>query len=396
MLKKAIRLIKDHSIFAPVLFMVDVLLLSVDLLATIRPRKRNPNKIGIIKLDKLGDYILIRNFFDHIRESKKYKGHHFTLIANIEIKNFAEYLDGGKWDNIIWVDIYKYSSNLFYRFKMSGKIYREGFQTIIAPTYARVFVLEDLITLVSGAKNRIGQTAHSINMKRLERYIGDHFYTSLVSVSNEVIFEFERNRLFFENVIGEGLSAVNLQINYQPKENIVSAEYVVLMPGAADSHRQWSSENFTRLADHLTIEKGLAVILCGAPSERAIGEDIMKHASNPDKVKNEIGSLKMSVLFDTFHHSQFIVSNETGAVHLCAAMDKSVFCISNGNHFGKYTEYPLNLSKKVHYIYPNEIDALMFDKRQIAQMFDYRSNLDINSITIGKVQKEISTASKRH
>ena len=113
------------------------------------------------------------------------------------------------------------------------------------------------------------------------------------------------------------------------------------------------------------------------------------NSNYPDKIRNEVGALGIAELFNTYHHATFIVTNETGAVHINAALDKLVFVISNGNHFKKYTEYPASLGKNIHYIYPKEVDDLMPHYDQIASKFDLKSNLDINTIPIEKVIERI-------
>ena len=390
MLKKTIKLIKSNPFFSPLLFLIDLFLFSIDLFATIGFRKKNPNKICIIKLDKLGDYVLIRNFFYRLRETDQYKNYKFSFIGNKENQKFAEYLDAGLFDKIIWVDIYKYASHPFYRFAISREIYREGFQIAIVPTYGRVLVLDDFVAFATRAAVRIGQHPHSVNIKKWEIKIGNGCYTQLIHVSDDIIFEFERNKLFFEKLTGEDFSNIEPKINYSPPKHQDQGQHVIFLPGAADKHRQWSSKNFAAVADWLTKEKKCRIILCGSPSEYQVGVDISNYSLQPNNIENPIGLLTVPDLFGLLHDAKFILSNETGAVHICAALGKTVFCISNGNHFKKYTEYPPRLKKNVYYIYPAEVETLMKSSyEQAARKYDFKSDLDIDSISPQKVINSI-------
>jgi len=390
MLKKTIHLLKTNSVFTPVLFIIDLFLFLIDLCAVCGIRTKKPDSLCIIKLDKLGDYILFRNFVIYLFSKDSNKNKQITLILNEENKKFVEYLDGNLFTNIIWVNIYKYSSNPIYRYHKSKEIYKLGFETAVTPTYSRVLVLDDFITFVTRAKNRIGQTAHLINIKNWEKRFGDKLYTSIIHVSHNIIFEFERNRLFFQKLINADLSAIQLNINHLQNRSYSAIKYAVIMPGAADKFREWAAGNFSKVADYLIKEKGLQVVLCGSKSEAYTGEAIKKSAIYHENIQNKIGTLSIAELFETLNGAQFIVSNETGAVHICAAMNKVVFCISNGNHFMKYTEYPEKLGKIVHYIYPSEIDDLIYNKKKIAERFDYKSDIDISTIVLERVIKCIS------
>ncbi len=391
MLKRAIRTLKNNPIMVPLLFLIDFVLFATDLLATIGKRKINPNKICILKLDKIGDYILLRNFILDLRNHERFNKCQITFIGNSQNKPFIEFLDKGAFNDFIWIDIYKYSSSLFYRYRISRQIYKEGFHMTLVPTYARVLVLDDFIAFATRAQVTIGQTAHLINIKRWERSIGNRFYTELIDLHDTILFEFERNRLFFQAITRADLSYIQLHIQ-PPKYNLpFFGKYVALIPGAGDQFRQWSPTNFTKLIDYLISKINVDVILCGSPIEKDIGTQIVINSKHPDKIRNEVGALGIAELFNTYHHASFIVTNETGAVHIGAAMNKLVFVISNGNHFKKYTEYPASLGKNIHYIYPKEVDDLMPNYDHIASKFDLKSNLDINTIPVEKVIARITT-----
>lgn len=391
MKKKIIRVLKTNKIFVPILFIIDFILLFIDILAVIQIRKRRQieNKICIIKLDKLGDYILVRNFFHKLRKSEKFSNCHLTFIGNIEIKPFVDYLDQDLWDNIIWVDIYKLSSNIFYRYKISSKIHSEAFEISINPTYARVLVLDDYITYVTRAKIRIGQTAHLINIKKWESAFGDKLYTNLINVSDEIIFEYERNRKFFEYILEKTLLNVQLKIEGPYSGDKLDENYVIVIPGAGDNFRQWPFQKFALVVDWLIRDKNKSVILCGAPSEKQVGKELVSQSKYPTKIINKIGVLSIPELLKTFNQAEFIISNEVGAVHICAALDKTVFCISIANQFSKFTEYPERMKKNIHYIYPDEIYEMMPDRELIAKRFDHKSDLSINSISVERVKQSI-------
>lgn len=389
MLKKVIRIIKDNQFAAPLLLVIDLLLLCIDIAATIGSRTTSTKKICVVKLDKLGDYILLRNFLTEVKRSPQFENCHLTLIGNSEQRMFAEFLDADQIDHFIWLDIYKYSTNPFYRFKKARQIYMEGFSLVVCPTYARVLVLDDFIVRSTQAAERIGQRAHLINIKAWERFIGDRCYTSLMQLSRDVIFEFERNRAFFSQLLGCSLARQQLNIDCKGQEASGLKDYVLVAPGAGDSFRQWKAEYFAQLADIIIQHYGYDIVLCGSPAEKSLGDTLRQFSAHPDRISNVIGSLPTPELLAAYRDARFIVSNESASVHIAAALNCLVFCISNGNHFRKYSEYPTRLRKSVYYIYPDEIDEKRYDDAALARRFDIKSTLDINSITVEKVTTQI-------
>lgn len=385
MLKHVIRIIKDNPVAAPFLVLIDLFLLGVDLLAGIGSRRLDPNKICLVKVDKLGDYVLLRNFIAEIKRSPRFPSCKLTLIANIEQRAFVEFLDQDQIDHVIWLDIYQYAANPLYRFRMARRIYQEGFGLAVCPTYARVLVLDDFIVRVTKATERIGQHAHLVNMKPWERFLGDRCYTSLLQISEEVIFEFERNRAFFAQLLGRPLVHLGLSMDIREVTNPSAKSHVLIAPGAGDTFRQWKADYFAQVADMIVEHYDYDIVLCGSPAEKAIGEALCQSSVHPERISNLIGTLSIPELLMAYRESCFVVSNESASVHLAAALGCVLFCVSNGNHFLKYSEYPAGLEKSVYYIYPDEIDALRYDDQALARRFDIKSTLDINSIPVAKV-----------
>jgi ADP-heptose:LPS heptosyltransferase len=96
---------------------------------------------------------------------------------------------------------------------------------------------------------------------------------------------------------------------------------VALNPGSSDAERRWSPANFASLADGL-FRHGITPVLVGAPADRAecaavaqacdaVVEDFSGHTTVP-----EMAALLADV--------DLLVSNDTGAVHLAAAVGTPV------------------------------------------------------------------------
>lgn len=87
--------------------------------------------------------------------------------------------------------------------------------------------------------------------------------------------------------------------------------------------------------------------------------------------------------------AEFIVSNETLAPHIAVAVNISVVCISNGNHFGRFTPYPNEMTNAYHVVYHPEIEKDLNNYKKLSNIYGFGSKLDISNISTDRVKKEI-------
>ena len=163
---------------------------------------RTEKSLLIIRLDSIGDYILFRNFLKTVRNSEKYRSYKITLCGNIIWRDLAEKLDSEFVDTFIWIDRRKFSNNFFYRYKILKSIYIMGFETAVDTTYSREILFGDSIIRASNALLRIGSSgALDKHVKWKRNILTDKYYTKLINTTRDNVFEFYRNKEFFEKLI---------------------------------------------------------------------------------------------------------------------------------------------------------------------------------------------------
>jgi ADP-heptose:LPS heptosyltransferase len=96
---------------------------------------------------------------------------------------------------------------------------------------------------------------------------------------------------------------------------------VALNPGASEAARCWPSENFARLAEALSAA-GFAPLLVGAPSDRERCERIRCTARVP--ISNFAGRTTIPEMATLLAGCELLISADTGAVHLAAAVGTTV------------------------------------------------------------------------
>jgi ADP-heptose:LPS heptosyltransferase len=363
----------------------------LDGLISVKAQNKNPNTLLIVRLDSIGDYVIVRNFFLSLKQSDKYSGYKITLCGNIIWKDLAEAFDSKIFNNFIWVDRKKFNNNLFYKYNLLKNIYLTGFEVVIDTTFSREILFGDSIVNTSRAKTKIGSVgAPDFNSKHKRSLLTNKYYTRLIPQSEENILEFYRNQDFFSKVIEEKLtltkptidvSGISLQL---PTQNT----FVVIFPGAQDSKRKWMHQNFIEVVKAIISKTTFDIIIAGSSNDRETAIAITSEI-NSAKLFDLTGETTLPQLAKLISQSKLLISNETGAVHIAAAVGTSFICISNGNHFGRFHPYPPEMNIKCRYFYPEEIEKNINDLTYLAK-YRFKSNLNINSITPDKIINVLS------
>jgi len=105
--------------------------------------------------------------------------------------------------------------------------------------------------------------------------------------------------------------------------DVGNSRLVALAPGTNWDTKQWRREGFAEVARHFK-QKGFAVILIGSQSERALCEEIAELA--PGAV-NLAGETTLSELAALIRRATICVTNDSGPMHLAAALDRPVISI---------------------------------------------------------------------
>lgn len=362
----------------------------VDRVAIRHPLATIQQTLLIVRVDVLGDYILFRNFIGELKKSSQYKGYKITFCGNQALKEFVDFFDGDLIDDFIWLDRERFVLNVPYRYRMLRGINSRGFEVAVNSQYSREFFHGDAIIRASRASKRIGSGGDLNNMGRWQKYISDRYYTKLIPAEDNTLFEFYRNQNFFENFIDEkiAIKKPSLDTRKIPPTNFSTHPYVVLHPGARLQYRQWLPENFAKIADVISAEYGLDIIIVGSKNEVESANKVISSA----KVKNIIdlsGKTNLVQLTKIISEAELLIVNDTGTAHIAAAVDTPVIVISNGNHFGRFIPYPAEVFKDVYGVFPESIKVTTENTKYIEEKYKFYSNLNINTVTVDTVKEVI-------
>ena len=344
---------------------------------------KNDSKIDaktllIVRIDAIGDYILFRNFIKELKCSDKYKNYEITLVANEAYKDLAQELDAIYIKNFIWINRDKFSKDLVYRYKKLKEITKNGYEILINPTYSRDFIDSDAIANLVHADEKIAIDGDRSNSSKKQKKLGDSFYTKLIDTDKVTMFEFQRNKEFFESLLGSKLDISKPYINLEKKEldYLPTKKYVVIFIGGGAKFRKWDAKKYADIAKYLKDRYSYEVVLCGASCD--VFEAKKFHNYFQSGYIDLVSKTSLVELLYVIDKADIVVSNETSAPHIAIALQQTkVFVVSNGNHFKRFTPYPKEITKNYHPIYHPKLDN------------SYTSSLDIDDITVDMVKKQI-------
>lgn len=356
-----------------------------------RTSESKSKSLAIIKLDEIGDYILFRNFLKIVRNSKKFKDYHLTLIGNIIWKEIAESFDKDFVNQFIWLDKYKLINSYSYRKEKLQHIFDSNFEITINPLSSRNYLLDDSIIKASSSKEKIGYFSDASSSSGLLNKIGNKYYSQLLKLPENIHFEFYRNKFFFENILNEKISITKPFLNpVKPEPSIIINKYVVIFPGASKKHKRWPSQNFRDIINYLKNNFSFNVIILGGQADVETAKEIKRLCINSEII-DLTGKTNLIDFINLIGNAELVISNDTSAAHIGAAADVNTIIISDGSRFGRFIPYPPE-QLNVKTIFPSEIMMILKNLKwdYLYKKFKYKSSLKISSITTESVIDEIN------
>lgn len=355
------------------------------------PKKKIISKtICLIRTDAIGDYILFRNFIEVLANNEKYKNYKITLVGNELWKDIALHLDSEFISNFIWINNKQFLNNLRYRYNKLKEICYIGYEIALSPSYRRTFFSSDSIIHACFANHKVGSVGDPNNIRLWQRNVSNQYYNVFVPTKKDFMFEFYRNKEFFENFLKMKINinrpVINLKMYNLPIE--LPKKYCILFIGANASRRRWSVDKFAKVGEYLKKEYGYSILICGSKSDLDLFNEY-KSFFNYEYI-NLIGKTSLVDLLYVIGKCDVLISNETGAPHMAIAIGRcKVFVVSNANHFGRFTPYPNTITSNYHVVYPFKYEHGNEWFEQNVIKYGIESQLNINDINFSIVRDKI-------
>ena len=101
----------------------------------------------------------------------------------------------------------------------------------------------------------------------------------------------------------------------------------VFCPGAEyGPAKRWPTRHFATLAEDLATE-GYTIWLLGSAKDRATADDIVERAAPGMPIVNYCGTTTLDQAIDLISMAQFVVCNDSGLMHVAAALDRPLIAV---------------------------------------------------------------------
>jgi heptosyltransferase-1 len=269
-------------------------------------------KILVVKPSSLGDVVHSLPFLYSARRCFGEAEIHWVVASA-----FSGLLEGHPLIDRLWVirkDLWKSLS----RSAETAREIRQLFRGLRKERYDLAVDLQGLlrsglITMASRATMRVGF--------REAREGSRLFYTHLVTGGRDV--HAVDRYLKIASFLGCPTSEVRfpLEAPGPPPEGLSSGDYAVLVPGARWKAKRWPAERFGGLASMLPLKS----VIVGAGADREIAASVVEHSGG--KAVSLAGETTLGELVAVIKNASFMVCNDSGPMHIAAALGVPVFAV---------------------------------------------------------------------
>lgn len=362
----------------------------IGFLASIGFRQKSAQKkLLIIRIDEIGDYMLWRNFLNEITSAPAYRAYEVHFAGNKSWKSIFETFDADAVQKSFWIDKIKFKKDLKYRYRFLRMIYRQGYDTVINPTFSRDKRYDDSIVKAASAKNRIGMVANTESIQAYEKGYDQHLYTRLFDHAEKPLFEFFRNKLFTSFVTGieSAVEDTRVPTSLLTPFTGLPEKYVVLFPGSRSASRIWPTSHFISVASYLFKTQGYTMVVCGSAGDRIYTDAFCKEYTYP--FIDLTGKTSLVDMLSILHRATLLLSVDTGSVHLAAAVGCPVIGVFNGSQYRRFAPYPSALAPHFYACYPEHIEKELADDILVKSKYEFVIAEPYANVSAEKVIKAI-------
>lgn len=109
-----------------------------------------------------------------------------------------------------------------------------------------------------------------------------------------------------------------------PSARRVGTALVLLHPGANWPHKRWPAERFAQLGDRLVAQRAVRVLISGGPGDREVAQAVAGRMRAAAFLMEPMGLRRLGALLEQV---QLVVSNDTGVLHLAAALQRPLVAL---------------------------------------------------------------------
>ena len=335
--------------------------------------------VAIIRLDGMGDYVMMNNFLSSIKQSEEYKNKKIIFIGWTHMASLCEMLNSADVDEFWWLDLSYFTP---WGKKFLKKKFKEyHIQTVIDPGFRKNIYTEIFLSTVKPKK----VISHKVYFENKTLQKNSSLYTDIIPTTEKQVFEFERMKEFFEKV-----SKTNIEYKRPFFESFFNKgeKYIFISPFAGDKRRCWNAENYAEIINYIVEKYDYKCVILGSRYEVRSVEKILEKITekNRAKVINAVNKTTTASLPNIFkNYARLLIANETGTIHIALASGCPFVSISSGSFYKRFQPYE---GFENSYIYPDRFEEKIKNNEDMSAFYT-DEGFDVNEISVDKVKSKI-------
>lgn len=346
-----------------------------------------------MRTDGIGDFIQWLPCARKIADYYKKQNYEISLLGNTAWLSYAKSLN--LFDNYADFNRKNYAANINYKESLVANLNKECFDIIINTSASREFAFGDSLMRLLNSKEKIGYKGDNSNDARFWLHLGEKWYSKMIDITDEEKYEPYLNTLLLKNLnIKLPEENIPLITSVDSESNFLNGDYFVIIPGSNMSLKQWDFKNFVTIASQIIDQTGFYCVFCGGEKESTILSENKKLILF--EFENQINKTSLAELTSLISKAKFILSNDTGAVHIAAGVNIPAYVVFGGGHFGRFLPYKneKTISRILPTVIYNKMECFNCNWKCKYQITKNKPAKCIESISIEQVWKEIAKGIK--
>ncbi len=306
-------------------------------------------KILIFRPDGIGDFVVFSAVLDEYR--RLFPDATIDLLCPPRVKVMVEAIP-------LFNKIYYVTEERLFRRKYLLNRVGAFFQMrslkydlLIYPVFSRTRSWDILASWIS-AKEKVAFDGDHANDVEGGRYSRNKYFTKIIVARKTPVLEIVRN-MDFINALGGSLRPEVLepkfwfkaqdQLDYArvlQNKGLEAGKYICIFPGAGFAIRHWDPVKWKEvIVGLLEAYPQVKIVVLGGGKEKQVNGDILGRLNDLSRIVDLTGALNLRVLAKVMGSSSLVVSMETSAIHIAAAVKVPNICLIGGGHFERFYPY---------------------------------------------------------
>jgi len=284
-------------------------------------------RILIVRTDRIGDVVLSTPIIKALREA--YPNAYIAMMVSPYAKDIVEgnpYLD----EVIIYDKEHNHKSWMgSVKFALRLKKKRFALALILHPTNRA-----HLVTFFAGIPRRIGYDRKlgfllTDRIRHTKQFGEKHELEYNLALLTYLGIEPEDKNLFMpiKTESERWIEDIFRQEGIKEQDKLLA-----IHPGASCPSKIWPNERFAEVSDKLIEKYGFKVLIISGPRDIILAQNVIKHMRHP--AINLAGKTSVSQLASVLRRCRLFISNDSGPVHIAAAVGTPVISIFGRNQKG--------------------------------------------------------------